>query len=111
MKSIKCFEYKDTYEFERFLSAYGYWVEDVKGFRLSSTTCYNGNIYKTYAIYAYDGKSVYFSVAFFKSFDEYRKAWLGFSGDKILDWYAKANIVKYKVKDDYGMKDWYVIAD
>ena len=84
MKNIKRFKYWYTYEFERCLKEHGYTIDDVKGYNVSSIMRYNGNVLKTYVVYIYDGESVYFSVAYFKSFDEYNKAWLGFNGDKLL---------------------------
>ena len=101
MKSIKYFNYKNTYEYEKFLKAYGYSIDDVKGFNVSSITRYNGNILKTYKIYIHDGESVYFSVAYFKSFNEYNKAWLGFNGNRLLEWYNKAAIKQYKLNGEY----------
>ena len=84
MKNINYFKYKDTYEFEKCLNEYGYTIDDVKGFSVSSIMRYRGNVLKTYIVYVYDGESVYFSVAYFKSFNEYNKAWLGFNGDRLL---------------------------
>ena len=110
MKNIKLFKYWYSHEFEKCLDEYGYTIDDVKGFGVSGIKQYHGNILKTYIIYIYDGESVYFSVVCFKSFDEYNKTWLGFNGDKLLSWYQKANIVKYKVKDIWSMNDRYVIA-
>ena len=101
MKSIKYFKYWYSYEFEKFLKDYGYTTDDVKGFGLSSIKRYNGNILKTYIVYVLDGESVYFSIVYFKSFDEYNKAWLGFNGNKLLDWYQKAIIKHYKLGDEY----------
>ena len=100
MKNIKYFKYWYSFEFERFLSAYGYTIDDVKGYNVSSIMRYNGNIFKTYKVYAYDGKIIYFSVAYFKSFNEYNKAWLGFN-DKLLQWYNKAAIKEYKLNGEY----------
>ena len=101
MKNIKCFKYWYTYDFQQFLDSYGYTIDDVKGFSVSSIMSYHGNILKTYIIYVYDGESVYFSVAYFKSFDEYNKTWLGFNGDKLLQWYNKAPIKEYKLNGAY----------
>ena len=96
MKNIKQFKYWYTYEFEKCLKDYGYTLDDVKGFSVSSIMCYRGNILKTYVIYVYDGEAVYFSVAYFKDFNEYHQAALGFNGEKLLNWYQDANIKKYK---------------
>ena len=85
MKKIKYFKYWYSYEFEKFLKDYGYSIDDVIGFSVSDIKRYHGNILKTYKVYVYDGESVYFSIVYFKSFDEYNKAWLGFSGNKMLD--------------------------
>ena len=84
MINIKYFKYNNTKQFNVFLNEYNYKLDDIKGYNISSIVNYNGNIFKTYIIYVYDGESVYFSVAYFKSFDEYNKAWLGFNGDKLL---------------------------
>ena len=101
MKSIKYFKYWYTYNFEKFLKGYGYTIDDVKGFSVSSIKRYHGNILKTYIIYIYDGESVYFSVVFFKSFNEYNQTWLGFNGNKLLRWYEIAEIKAYKLNDEY----------
>ena len=96
MKSIKCFKYMNTKQFNVFLSDYGYAIDDVIGFNLSSVTCYHGNLLKTYVIHFDDGECEYFSVVYFKSFNEYNQSRLGFNGDKLLEWYNKANTRKYK---------------
>ena len=101
MKNIKRFKYWYTYDFIKYLERYGYTIDDVKGYNVSSIMRYNGNVLKTYIIYVYDGESVYFSVAYFKSFDEYNKAWLGFSGDTLLQIYKKAAIKEYKFLGEY----------
>ena len=100
MKNIKSFKYWYSFEFDRFLKEYGYTIDDVKGYNVSSVMRYCGNILKTYVIYIYDGESVYFSIAYFKSFDEYNKAWLGFK-DKLLQIYKKAAIKLYKLNSEY----------
>ena len=92
MKSIKYFEYKNTYEFERFLSAYGYWLEDVKGFSVVDKKQYRGNILKEYFIHFKDGEREYFRVVYFRSFNEYYDSKLGFSGNKMLEWYENADV-------------------
>ena len=84
MNNIKRFKYANTYELEKCLKDYGYTLDDVKGFNVSSIKRYHGNILKTYIIYVYDGESVYFSVVYFKSFNEYNQTWLGFNGNKLL---------------------------
>ena len=101
MKNIKRFKYWYSYEFEKCLKDHGYTIDDVKGYSVSAIHHYRGNIFKTYKVYIYDGESVYFSVAYFKSFDEYNKTWLGFSGDKLLQWYKKAIIKLYKLSNEY----------
>ena len=101
MKSIKCFKYMNTYNFEKCLKEYGYTIADVSGFSVSGIKHYHGNILKTYIIYVYDGESVYFSVVFFESFNEYRQSFLGFNGNKLLYWYETANIVWYKLANDF----------
>ena len=110
MKNIKQFKYKNTYNFDRFLKDYGYTLDDVEEYSLSSIKRYHGNILKIYKVYVYDGESVYFSVVYFKSLNELDQSRLGFKGDKLLKWYEDANIRKYKVKDIWGMDDKYVIA-
>ena len=101
MKNIKCFKYWYSYEFEIFLKDYGYTLDDVKGFSVSGVKRYHGNILKTYKIYVYDGESVYFSVVYFKSFNEYNQTWLGFNDDKLLKWYEISAIKLYKLNDEY----------
>ena len=101
MNNIKSFKYWYSYEFERFLKNHGYTIDDVKGYNVSSVMRYRGNVLKTYVVYVYDGENVYFSVAYFKSFDEYNKAWLGFNGDKLLQWYKKAAIKQYKLNNEW----------
>ena len=96
MNNIKRFKYWYSYEFERCLKDYGYTLDDVKGFSVSSIKRYRGNILKTYIVYVYDGESVYFSVAYFKSFNEYRQSALGFNGERLLSWYNKAAIKQYQ---------------
>ena len=98
MKSIECFKYKDTYNFEKCLKDYGYTIDDVSGYSVSSIKRYHGNVLKTYIVYIFDGESVYFSVAYFKDFNEYHQARLGFSGDKLEDWFQKSYIREYKTK-------------
>ena len=109
MKSIECFIYKNTYNFEKCLKDYGYAIEDVEGFSVSNIKRYHGNVFKTYIVYVFDGESIYFSVAYFKDFNELNQSRLGFKGDKLLSWYNSAAVRQYKVKDVWGMKDEYVI--
>ena len=109
MKNIKYFIYKDTNAFERFLNAYGYRLENVKGFSFAGKKQCCGNILKIYNIRFNDGEYEYFKVVYFSSFNEYHQCRLGFNGEKLLDWWEDANIRKYKVKDVWGMKDEYVI--
>ena len=101
MKNIKCFKYWYNYEFERCLKEYGYSIDDVKGFSVSSVKRYRGNILKTYIIYVYDGESVYFSIVYFKSFNECNKCRLGFNGEKLLKWYKISRIKHYKLSGEY----------
>ena len=101
MKNIKSFKYWYSFEFDRFLKEYGYTIDDVKGFALSSILNYNGNVLKTYAVYAFDGRTIYFKIAYFKSFNEYNRCWLGVNGDKLLSWYKKAIIKLYKLNGEY----------
>ena len=101
MKSIKSFKYWYSYEFEKCLKDYGYTIDDVKGFSVSNIKRYHGNILKTYIVYVYDGESVYFSVAYFKSFNEINQSRLGFNGDKLLMWYQFSRIKHYKLSGEY----------
>ena len=109
MKSIKYFQYKNTYEYEKFLNVYGYKLSDVKGFSYAGKKQYRGNILKEYCIHFKDGKYEYFKIVYFSSFNESSQSRLGFNGDKLLEWYENANVRLYKVKDIWGMNDKYVI--
>ena len=109
MKNIKYFEYKNTFEFGRFLSSYGYSLDDVKGFSFAGKEQYHGNILKEYYIHFNDGEKEYFRVVYFKSFNEINQSRLGFNGNKLLEWYEDANVRLYKWKDHYGLKDEYII--
>ena len=110
MKNIKYFKYKNTYEYSKFLKEYGYSIDDAKGFSYIDQKQYHGNILKVYYIYFNDGEYELFRVLYFKSLNEYHQTRLGFNGNKLLDWCESANVIKYKVKDIYGMNDRYVIA-
>ena len=101
MKNIKRFKYWYTYEFQKFLESYGYTIDDVKGYNVSSIKRYHGNILKTYLINVYDGESVYFSVAYFKDFNEYNQSRLGFNGNRLLRWCEIAEIKEYKLLGEY----------
>ena len=96
MKNIKYFKYVNTKQFNVFLNEYGYSFKDIKGFKFASETHYNGNVLKTYFIYFNDGEYEHFKVAYFKDFNEYQQAGLGFNGDKLLNIFESANIRKYK---------------
>ena len=109
MKSIKYFQYKNTFAFEKFLCNYGYWVENITGFGYGWKEQYHGNILKVYLIYFNDGEYKLFRIVYFKSIFECDKARLGFINNKLLMWYDDANVRKYKVKDIWGLKDKYVI--
>ena len=109
MKNIKYFQYKNTYEFERFLNAYGYRLGDVKGFKFGWKEQYRGNFLKAYMIYFNDGEYKLFRVVYFKSLNECHQCRLGFNGNKLLMWYDSSNVIEYKVKDVWGVKDRYVI--
>ena len=104
MKNIKCFKYWYSYEFEKVLKDYGYTIDDVKGFSVSSIKRYNGNILKTYKVYVFDGESVYFSIVYFKSFNECNQCRLGLKGDKLLTWYQISQIKHYKLGNEYIIK-------
>ena len=109
MKKIKYFMYKNTYEYEKFLNAYGYRPEDVKGFSVVGSKHYHGNVLKVYSIWFKDYNEEYFKEVSFKSLNESQRSRLGFNGNKLLDWYENANVRLYKVKDVWGMNDKYVI--
>ena len=98
MKNIKFFKYKDTHQFEGFLSSYDYKPEDVKGFSYAGKKQYRYNVLKLYRITFNDGEYEYFKVAIFSSFNEYHQARLGFSGNKLEDWFQDADVREYKVK-------------
>ena len=83
MKSIKCFKYKDTNAFKRFLSAYGYKLNNVTGFSFVGKKQYHGNILKIYFIHFNDDEKEYFKVVCFKNFNEYNQARLNFSYMKL----------------------------
>ena len=106
MKSIKYFKYKDTLAFEKFLSAYGYRLENVKGFSVVGKKQYHGNILKIYFIHFNNGEFEYFKVVYFKNFNECNQSRLSFSCIKLSGWYSSANVIKYKTNDG-----WYVITD
>ena len=101
MKNIKYFKYWYTYDFQQFLSEYGYKLEDVKGFSVAERRQYHGNILKIYNIHFNDGEYEYFKVVYFKSFNEYNQSRLGFNGNKLLFWYESAEIKEYKLLDAY----------
>ena len=105
MKNIKFFNYKDTTKFEKFLSEYGYQLDDVRGFKFIDKKQYCGNILKIYFICLNDGEEVYFKVVDFKDFNEYRQTRLGFNDDKLSEWYEDSVVRRYKTND--GL---YVIA-
>ena len=111
MKSIKYFQYKNTFAFEKFLCDNGYWVENITGFSYGWKEQYHGNILKVYFIHFNDGEYELFRIVYFKSFNECNSARLGLINNKLLMWYDDANIRKYKVKDVWGMKDFYVIEN
>ena len=84
MKNIKYFKYKNMREFEKFLSAYGYILDDVDGFSYIGKKHYHGNVLKVYSIWFKDCREEYFKVVYFKSFNECKLSRLGFNGDKLL---------------------------
>ena len=101
MKNIKYFKYWYSYEFERCLKDYGYAIENVKGFSVSSRQLYHGNILIEYCIYFKDGEIEYFKVVYFSSFNEYHQCRLGFKGEKLLDWYQTSHIKHFKLSGEY----------
>ena len=96
MKNIKYFKYKDTSEFIAFLASYDYKLEDVKGFSLAERRQCRGNILKIYNVHFKDGEYEYFKVISFESFNEYKQTLLGFSCNKLLNWFEDADIREYK---------------
>ena len=96
MKSIKYFKYVSTNQFNAFLVAYGYKLDDVKGFSFDEQKQYRGNVLKWYKIHFKDGEYEYFKVVYFKSFNEYYQSKLGFNGDKLLSWWEDADVRRYK---------------
>ena len=110
MKSIKYFKYVNYDAFEKFVNEYGYTIDDVKGFSVSAIHHYHGNVFKSYIIYFNDDNLTLFKVVYFKSLNEYNQSRLGFNGNTLLDWCEDANVIEYKVKDIWGVKDEYVIA-
>ena len=101
MKSIKYFEYKNTFAFERFLCDNGYWVENITGFKFGWKEQYHGNILKVYMIYFNDGEYKLFRVVYFKSFNECKQCRLGIINNKLLMWYDSSNIKHYKLSGKY----------
>ena len=98
MKSIKYFKYKDTSSFLGFVCAYGYKLEDVKGFKFVEQKQHQGNVLKLYYICFNDGEEICFTVVIFKDFNEIKQARLGFKGNKLLGWYEDASVREYKTK-------------
>ena len=101
MKNIKYFKYWYSYELEKCLKDYGYAIDDVIGFSVSSIKRYHGNVLKTYNIYFKDGEYEYFRVVYFKSFNECNQCRLGCNGNKMLLWYETSNIKHYTVSGEY----------
>ena len=85
MKNIKYFKYVNKEKFNIFLKAYGYTLDDVKGFSLAEKRQYRGNVLKIYHISFKDGEYEYFKVVIFKSFNEYHQVRLGFRGGKLFN--------------------------
>ena len=98
MKSIKCFKYKDSPKFEKFLNEYGYKLDDVKGYKSIGQKQYCGNVLKLYFICLNDGEELYFKVVIFKDFNEYHQSRLGFKGSKLEEWFEDSTIREYKTK-------------
>ena len=98
MKNIKFFKYVNTEKFNKFLDAYDYKPEDVKGFSYYGQEQRNGNVLKEWCIHFNDDERHYFTVVCFKDFNEYHQCRLGFRGEKLLDWWQDADIKFYKKK-------------
>ena len=96
MKSIKLFKYNDTNELWVFLAAYGYKLDDVKGFSFAGKRQCCGNVFKLYRISFQDGEYEYFKVISFKDFHEYRQARLGFGRNKLISWFESADLSECK---------------
>ena len=92
MKNIKLFKYKSTNEFIVFVGSCGYKLEDVVGFSLDERKQHCGNTFKEYCIYFKDDECANFKVVTFKNFHDYQQAHLGFSGNKLFDWFEDADI-------------------
>ena len=109
MKNIKYFMYKNTCAFEKFLSAYGYRLKDVKGFSVAGKKQYHGNILKLYFVHFNNGEKKYFKVVYFKDFNECYQARFSFKSIELSGWYSSANVIKWKTKDIWGTGGKYVI--
>ena len=96
MKNIKLFKFKDTLEFQGFISSYDYKLEDVVGFSFDEQKQCLGNVLKWYKIHFKDGEYEYFKVIIFKGSNEYRQALLGFGCSKLLSWFEDSDIRKIK---------------
>ena len=96
MKNINLFKFKDTNEFWVFLAAYGYKLEDIKGFSFAGKRQCRGNVFKLYNVRFNDGEYEYFKVISFKDSNEYRQALLGFSCNKLLRWFEDAELTEVK---------------
>ena len=107
MKNIKYFKYKNTNAFERFLSSYGYKLENVKGFSFVGKKQYNGNVLKLYFIHFDDDECEYFKEVCFKDFNECNQARFSFSSIKLSSWYSSADVIKYKT----NYNGWYSVTD
>ena len=101
MKNIKLFKHISTNTFSEFVISYGYNLADVVGYSLVDKEQYHGNKLITYAIYFNDDEYEYFKVVYFKDFNEYKQTFLGFNGNKLLEWYENANLIWYKWKNEF----------
>ena len=84
MRNIKYFKYKNTLAFEKFLKEYNYKINGVDGFSYIGQKQYHGNIFKVYSIWFKDYGEQYFTIVYFKSFNECNRSRLGFNGEKLL---------------------------
>ena len=103
MKSIKCFKYVNTKQFNVFLHSHGYKLDSVKGFGVYKKQQYHGNKLKEYIIYLNDENNIFFKEVCFKNFNEYRQAYVSFSCVKLSCWCSMADVRLYKFDGGYAI--------